>query len=169
MPSEPLEQAIKVLLAETEAAIANRDWETAASLVDAALKLDPENVDALSFRLGPIYEIHLRKLEIAKIKLAELERSVDVSTDAGLRNRQKRSIWKYEVGLLGVYSIIAFFFAGTYAVDFFFRYFRFPEWFYQLPISHILDAGIVFIVGGTFGYLLVNWIRIKLDGTGLDM
>jgi len=50
LPSEPIEQAIKGLLAEAAAATAKLDWTTVASLADAALKLDPENTDALTFK-----------------------------------------------------------------------------------------------------------------------
>jgi len=50
MPSESIQQAIKVLLAEAAAATAKLDWTTVASLADAALKLDPENADALSIK-----------------------------------------------------------------------------------------------------------------------
>jgi len=50
MPSEPIEQAIKGLLAEAAAATTKLDWATVASLADAALKLDPNNADALKFK-----------------------------------------------------------------------------------------------------------------------
>jgi len=50
MPSEPIDQAIKGLLAEAAIATAKLDWSTVASLADAALKLDPENTDALELK-----------------------------------------------------------------------------------------------------------------------
>jgi hypothetical protein len=50
MPSGPIEEAIKGLLAEATVATAKRDWVTVSSLARAALKLDPENADALELK-----------------------------------------------------------------------------------------------------------------------
>jgi hypothetical protein len=51
MSSKPVEQAITGLLSEAAAATAKLDWTNVASLADAALKLDPNNADALTFKL----------------------------------------------------------------------------------------------------------------------
>ena len=61
MPSEPFEQAIKGLLAKPSEATAKLDWVTVASLADVALKLDPENTDALIFKSIALEEIDGQK------------------------------------------------------------------------------------------------------------
>ena len=50
MSDDPIKNAIDGLLLEASVAVAKLDWSTVDSLADAALKLDPENVDALKFR-----------------------------------------------------------------------------------------------------------------------
>jgi len=50
MTSEPIEKAIKGLLAEAAVATAKLDWATVSSLADAALILAPDNDDALIFK-----------------------------------------------------------------------------------------------------------------------
>jgi hypothetical protein len=50
MTSEPIQKAIKGLLAEAATATSKLDWATVASLVDAVLKLDPANADAIKLK-----------------------------------------------------------------------------------------------------------------------
>jgi hypothetical protein len=61
LSSEPIQDAVQGLLAKASEATAKLDWVTVASLADAALKLDPENTDALIFKSTALEEINGQK------------------------------------------------------------------------------------------------------------